>query len=384
MNAISAPSGVTQHMNGLRILALVTDAYGAGGGIAQYNRDLFGALAASSCVREVVVLSRSGAVSPQDLPGKVRQLPPQGHKLTWALRALHAAWREGPFDVVFCGHLFSTPVAALAARIADAPLWLQLHGIEAWGRPRPWLRRAAERSWKVTAVSRYTRGQFLAWARCAPETVRVLPNTVEERFAPGPPSLSLQDRYALEGKEVLLTVSRLASTERYKGHELVLKALALLRPLRTNLVYVIAGDGDDRPRLQALAAELGVAEYTRFVGYVDESELPDLYRCADIFVMPSTGEGFGIVFLQAQACGIPAIGGGGDGSRDPLRDGLAGHVLATTTPEELARTIDTLLASRPTSGADAAVFGRASFQRLVSCMLQDWWGTPAGEPTWNH
>lgn len=361
------------HRRRLRILALVTDAFGAGGGIAQYNRDLLGALDATDSVEEIVVLPRSGSPTPGSLPGKVRLLEPRIGKLAWAWATVRAAWTGRPFDVVFCGHLFSAPVAALAARIVRAPLWLQLHGIEAWDRPRPLLRIAAEQAWQVTAVSRFTRRKFLAWANCSPESVKVLPNTVEERFSPGPRNPSLQHRYDLAGKQVLLTVSRLATSERYKGHDLVMQALALLRPKWPDLVYVIAGDGDDRSRLQALAARLGVAESTRFVGYVDESDLPDLYRSADVFVMPSTGEGFGIVFLQAQACGIPAISGGCDGSSDPLRDGLGGHVLTSHTPDELARTIDALLTAGPANavnGTNADVFARAHFHNVVDRIVQ--------------
>ena len=101
-----------------------------------------------------------------------------------------------------------------------------------------------------------------------------------------------------------------------------------MRCTHPEIVYMVAGDGDDRPRLEQMARDLGVYEATRFVGAVPDNELSDLYRLADIFVMPSSGEGFGIVFLQALASGIPVIAGDGDGSRDPLRDGTAGTLVA--------------------------------------------------------
>lgn len=353
----------------LRILALVTEAYGAGGGIAQYNRDLFRALDASASIREVVVLPRAGRPERGDLPAKVRQLDSRTSKLTWSWAAVHAARSQGPFDAVFCGHLFSIPIAALAARLAGAPLWLQLHGIEAWERPRPWLRRLAEQARLVTVVSRFTRHKFLAWAARAPEHVRVLPNTVEERFSPGAASPKLQQAYSTQGKRVLLTVSRLAAAERYKGHDIVLRALAELAPAWPDLVYVVAGDGDDRPRLEALARQLGVEHNTRFIGFVDDEELPHLYRTADVFLMPSTGEGFGIVFLQALACGIPVIAGGTDGSRDPLRDGHDGHMLARNDPSELAASIATLLRRPGTGRTRTDPFARSHFDAQVALLL---------------
>ena len=93
------------------------------------------------------------------------------------------------------------------------------------------------------------------------------------------------------------------------------------------LVYVVAGDGDGREKLQQMAMQQGLADRVKFIGKVSETELPDLYRAADVFVMPSTGEGFGIVFLEAMRSGIPVIGGNGDGSMDPLRDGTAGYAV---------------------------------------------------------
>ena len=106
-----------------------------------------------------------------------------------------------------------------------------------------------------------------------------------------------------------MTVSRLASSERYKGHDRVIRSLPRVLLKHPETIYLIVGDGDDRPRLEALASEFGVRDKVRFAGLVAGEELPDYFRLADVFVMPSTGEGFGIVFLEAMACGIDVIGG---------------------------------------------------------------------------
>ena len=98
-----------------------------------------------------------------------------------------------------------------------------------------------------------------------------------------------------------MTVSRLASSEQYKGHDRVIRTLPRLLSQHPETIYLIVGDGDDRPRLESLAVECGVAEKVQFAGLVPPEELPDYFRLADVFVMPSTGEGFGIVFLEAMA-----------------------------------------------------------------------------------
>jgi phosphatidylinositol alpha-1,6-mannosyltransferase len=363
----------------------VTDAYGASGGIACYNRDLLHALTRCDDVERVVVLPRAGTALGAVVPSTVVPLPARANEAAYALAALRATLRRGPFDAIFCGHLYSVPLAAALASLTRALLWVQLHGIEAWPRPSALVRRAAERAGLVTAVSRHTRRLFLGWARVAPERVKVLPDTVDGRFQPGPKPADLLRRHHLEGSRVLLTVSRLSAAERYKGHDIVLRALGRLRATHPDVVYVIAGDGDDRPRLEQLASELGVLGLTRFLGRVPDEMLPALYRAADVFVMPSSGEGFGIAFLEAIASGLPVVAGATDGSRDPLRDGLDGRLIAPASEAEVTQAIaDTLAAGRgewdrsgfrPTAGGQAKTaptpFARERFETMVVALVAE-------------
>jgi phosphatidyl-myo-inositol dimannoside synthase len=357
----------------LRVFALVGDAFGGRGGIAQYNRDFLSALAKCERIDDVTVLPRACAVPPGQLPAGVRQLPPVHGRLGYSLQALRAARALGTPDIVFCGHLFMVPLAALLAKLSKAQLWVQVHGIEAWqGLSRLHQRSLATAS-LVTSVSRYTRRQLLHWAAIDPALVKVLPNTVDARFRPGPKPIRLLDRYEARGQKVLITVSRLASSERYKGHDRVIRALPRILAVHPEVVYLIVGDGDDRQRLEALSAEVGVSGKTRFVGSVEQDELLDYLRLADVFVMPSTGEGFGIVFLEAMATGLRAIGGNLDGSLDALCNSALATAIEPENHEELIAAISAALNAPTTNGQRNDRFNFNMFgsqvDRLVNGML---------------
>jgi phosphatidylinositol alpha-1,6-mannosyltransferase len=354
---------------GLRVLALVTDAWGAGGGIAQFNRDWIAAACAAGARVDVLA---HGVADPQaePLPPGARVIGARLRRLGFVRHALRAA-RQRP-DLLFCGHLHFAPVAAWVARSAGCRWWLQLHGVEAWPRPGRLRRAAAARADLLVSVSRFTRRAALGWWDGDPWRARVLPNTVDPAFTPGPRDAALGARLGIDGSPVLLTVGRLAASEAYKGHDRILRAMPTLLARWPRLQYVVAGDGDDRPRLARLAHDAGVADRVRFVGAVDRADLPALYRLADAFAMPSTGEGFGIAFLEAMACGVPALGLDGDGSVDALGDGELGEMVGETRiVEGLVRLLEVAQARDGTLGQRVdSRFGRSMFKQRVCTMLR--------------
>lgn len=338
-------------------LALVTDAFGGRGGIAQYNRDFLGALAGMS---SVTVLPRHApdSVTP---PGSIRQLRARSGRFAYSVAALCTAIFQ-TVDVVFCGHLFMAPLAGLVARVKNAKLIVQTHGIEAWPRPSRVQRAVLERADLVLCVSRHTRAAVLSWGAIAPERVLVVSNTVGEAFTPsdGP---ARRPAWADEGKQILLTVARMDSCERYKGHDRVIAAFPAIVAKGHDVCYAIVGEGDDRSRLGALARAAGVSERVRFLGAQDLPSLIESYRVADLFVMPSTGEGFGVSFLEAMASGTPALGLDVAGARDALADGELGTLV---NESELAATIVRLLSrpkpdSRSLAAQVRARFGQKQF-----------------------
>ena len=358
-----------RHMtkSSLRVLALVTDAFGGHGGIAQYNRDLIRSLATCDGIGDVVVLPRiAGEAS--ETPAKVRQLRPQRGRLAYSLSALRIALGKH-IDVVFCGHLLMAPLGAALAKLLGVPLWVQVHGIEAWHELSRVHRWAIETASVVTSVSRYTRHRLLQWVRIDPTHVKVLPNTVDPRFRPARKLARLLDRNAASGKKVLLTVSRLADSERYKGHDRVIRALPRVLAQYPEAVYLVVGDGDDRSRLETIATETGVSEQVHFTGLIGADDLPDHYRLADVFVMPSTGEGFGIAFLEALASGVPVIGGNRDGSVDPLADGELGTAIDPDDEDQLVAAICTALRRSTDISQRAVRFEALNFKRHLEALV---------------
>jgi phosphatidyl-myo-inositol dimannoside synthase len=349
-----------------RILALLTDGYGARGGIARYNQDLFDALAEGGA--RILILPRDGSGAETAMTAGIRQTAPIPGRALYLTRTLLAAHRDGPFDVVFCGHIYMAVFARVLARMLGARLWLQAHGVEMAALPGVLTRRAVDAADLFSVVSRATRRELLRRVDLAPE--RVLPDTVRDMFFPGPPSDALRARLKLGPGPILLTVGRLASGERYKGHEQVFAVLSALRAKFPTLVHVVAGDGDDRARLEARVAELaGDPEAVRFVGFVSEEDLPDLYRSADLYVMPSTKEGFGIVYLEAAACGLRVVGGIGGGSADAVPGEQIGVLVDPADSAALGGAIERLLGMGRTAPDAVAAYRRDRFAVAARLLL---------------
>ena len=320
----------------MRVLLLCTDAYGGHGGIALYNRDLAEALAARNDVEEVIVVPRVIRRESGELPAKVTFHADAANGPLQYIRAIARVRRAKP-DLVICGHVNLLPVACSLAR---HPL-LMVYGIEAWKRiPNALANRLLHRAAAIVSISEITRDRLLAWSKYQGPT-HLLPNAIHaEAYGIRGKRADLVARHRLQGKRVLLTVGRLAAEERYKGFDEVLEILGQLPP---DVVYMIAGGGNDAVRLQHKAARLGVADRVVFTGLFPDEDKCDLYALADVYVMPSRGEGFGYVFLEALASGVPVIGSKHDGGREALLDGRLGLLVDPANPAEILAAVHELL-----------------------------------------
>jgi glycosyltransferase involved in cell wall biosynthesis len=330
----------------VRVLYLLTDGFGLSGGIAQFNRDFLKAICSAPGVEEVLALPRNRGREPESVSARLRyDLRAAGGKLRYAMRLLRHLLLGGRIDLIVCAHLNLQPLALLARRASGAPVVLVLHGIEAWTAPvGVQRRRAAGRADWVAAVSHATLSRFAQWASAPDDRTAILPCCVDtERFVPGPPSAAILRKYDIAGASVLLSLGRLAATERYKGFDELIEVLGRLRGLAPDLLCVIAGGGEDRARLEKKARDLGVLDFVRFTGFVPDEDLVDLYRAARVFVLAGSGEGFGIVLLEAMACGIPVVASTLDGSIEAVRGGVLGAAVDPRDPEALVAAISQAL-----------------------------------------
>jgi len=330
------------------VLFILHEAFGARGGIAQFNRDFLNAAGSAPAVGEIVALPRHMPDPPGPLPSCLTWLTDGlGGKLRYALAVIRTALQRGPFDAVLCGHIRLIPFALLARaamrRGRRVPIVLIVHGVDAWDPPTALARHTVRAVDRCLSVSAFTRDRMRAWTGLPDSVFEVLPNCVElARFSPGLPSPELMRRFGLENRVVILVVARLAAGE-FKGLDQVIEVLPRLVKDMPRLTYVIAGEGPDRERLEAKARALGVADNVVFTGYVPESDKPDLYRLADGFVLAGRNEGFGIVLLEAMASGVPVLGSIHDATREVLGEGKIGLLVDPYDPEALARAIRELL-----------------------------------------
>lgn len=276
--------------------------------------------------------------------------------------SLHAQWSTLPAALLLrrTGRLRHVAVAAHGRELLLEP-WraapLAQRGYDAVRH------RALTRADCVLAGSEYT-AELARRAGVASERLRVTRyGTDPARFRPLDAS-ALRARLGLEGRAVLLTIARLVAR---KGIDSVLRALPAVRRAVPNVAYVVAGDGPERARLEALAREGGVAEDVHFVGALADAELPLWYSLADVFVMPSRSEppdveGFGIVFLEASACERPVVAARDGGVPDAVADGVSGLLVTPGNGAELAQKLSALLGDP----LRAAELGRRGRERVLA------------------
>lgn len=324
---------------------LLPELFAADGGIQRYSLTLIQSLQVVRPRTTLRVFIRND--QPQHIPGKgwagIRWYPARGSSARMARSLARAAYRQRP-QLLLSTHPNFAPLQVLHQRLTGSPSWCTAHGIEVWDLqrgPKLW---ALARLQRLLPVSRFTAERLQRQLGADCPLLDVLPNSFEHTlFAPGVRSPQLLQRYSLHPEQPLIfTLSRLSSADAYKNLHMLIESLPALLPRWPDLRLLIAGEGDDKPHLQALADQMGVGQQVIFSGRIAEQELADHHRLATVFALPSTGEGFGIVFLEALGCGRPVLAGNRDGSMDPLRDGRFGLVVDPHLP--LAPALASLLA----------------------------------------
>ncbi|MEH1831107.1 MAG: glycosyltransferase family 4 protein [Nostoc sp.] len=312
------------------------------GGIQSYIKDIFRAyLGLSQAYKAEVFLLRDSPDSLNPFEDEnlkfhyFKNQSPYLGRLQMAAALLKCLLQSRP-QQVFCGHINLAVLIQTLCQPLGIPYTVLTYGKEVWEPLKNQERRALTSAAGIWTISRYSRDRACVTNGLNPKMVQMMPCAIDgDKFTPGSKQPQLVQKYGLTSAKVLMTVARLWSGDIYKGVDVTIRALPQIAQVFPEVKYLVIGRGDDQPRLAKLAQNLGVSDRVVFAGFVATEELIEHYRLADAYIMPSQ-EGFGIVYLEAMACGVPVLSGDDDGSADPLQDGKLGWRVPHRSPDAVA------------------------------------------------
>jgi len=290
--------------------------------------------------------------------------------LAMYLRLFARAWRlsrEHRFDAVHAGRALPEGLVAWAvARLARIPCVIYAHGEEltTWGQGAKYktMRFALRHADRVIANSDYTREVLIGMGVEPARITLINPGVDVDRFRPGLPHADLRQSLGLTGSQrLILSVGRM---QRRKGFDHLLSAMPALLERGHDVHYALIGIGEQLEELKSQARTLGLAERTHFLGHVSPEDLPRWYNACDLFAMPNREidgdtEGFGMVFLEAGACGKPCIAGCAGGTGSAIADEVTGLRVDGTSVAAIGAALARLLAD----DAVARAMGEAAHMR---------------------
>ena len=287
-------------------------------------------------------------------------------KSQFVLAALRSAGRKPLMVIALHPHL-APVVWAMQVRSRKFRSIVFAHGIEVW-QPLGWPRGAALRQADlVIGPSEDTVQHLISQQGIRAEKVQRLPWGLDPEFEARLAANvhpSLPPSFPRNGR-IILTVGRWDPAERYKGADTLIAALPQVLQSAPDTFLVLVGDGEDRPRLEQLAHDVGVSERTRFLCGLTQEELFACYAACEVFALPSRGEGFGLVFLEAMAHGKPVIGGAHGGIPDVIEDGVTGLLVPHGDTGCLSGALGSLLTD-PARAREMGARGRNRITQIFS------------------
>jgi phosphatidylinositol alpha-1,6-mannosyltransferase len=269
-----------------------------------------------------------------------------------AVGRLRPLVREQGVGAVHCARCLPEGVMGLMLRwLTGVPYLCYVHGEDVTGattsREQHFLARQVLRGAALVIANSHNTERILrdGWG-LAPERVRVLhPGVDTERFVPAPRDYRVRARLGWGERRVVLTVGRL---QKRKGQDMLIRALPALRRAVPDVLYAVLGDGEERAALEELVDREGVRQHVQFLGEADDATLVRCYQQCDLFALPNRQvgvdiEGFGMVLLEAQACGRPVLAGASGGTAETMRVPQTGRVVPCDGPEELTCVLTELL-----------------------------------------
>ena len=256
--------------------------------------------------------------------------------------ALSALFSSGE---IFVFHLHLAPIIYLVKLLRPQLRYgVHLHGIEAWLTLSGLRKKALQAADYITVSSRFTGDKAAEMNQLDQEKITVLYPTLGEDWIKRMKPLSPGQEYGSHANHsMLLTVARLEKAAKRKGIDLVIKALPDLMDRFPDLLYVIVGSGDDIPRLKTLARDLGLEDRIHFKGGISDEELANYFQTCSLFIMPSSTEGLGIVYLEAMAFAKPVISGEYGGSSEVVIPGETGFLVPYNDIPAIQKTISAIL-----------------------------------------
>lgn len=344
-----------------RTLLVLPEAFNCAGGIQMFCRAL--CLAAGNWAQangasvDVLVLNDTGVPDAGYMSGGIASFAGAGKSKPRFVRHYLRRVSANRYDHIIFGHVYLSPLAMLARLFNPAvKIGVISYGIEVWQPLTASQRRALLKSDVILAISDYTKEEVIRHNNVPAEKVTIFPCTLDPHWKEAAPAPESE-----ESPLMILSVARMKKEDRYKGIDSVIKSLPAIVRSVGPLEYAVVGQGDDVPRLKALAAGLGVSRYVRFMGGVSDAELRSLYRRCAVFVMPSKKEGFGIVFLEAMAYGKPVVAGAHGGAPSVVKDGETGLLVESSDVGAIADSLISLLGDK----GMRRDFGRAGHRRLL-------------------
>jgi phosphatidylinositol alpha-1,6-mannosyltransferase len=255
---------------------------------------------------------------------------------------------------IHCDQVQSGLVGYLLNKLLGKPYTVCTYGMEITGGGSQRLKSLVLRkASQIITISQFTKESLIKKLKVPEEKICLIPpGTDVNHFQPGIDYQQVVEKYHLEGKRVILSVGRLNRDSRYKNFDSVIRIMPRILKKVPNAVYLIVGSGDDLEHLQDIAAQMGVSSRVIFAGQVSYADLPKFYNACQVFVMVSkdetaegktSGEGFGIVYLEANACGKPVIAGEAGGAREAAVDGYTGLLVSPDNSEEIVNAVVKLL-----------------------------------------
>lgn len=297
-------------------------------------------------------------------------------KLAFVMNSLRQA---AAADVIILSHVNLLSVGYLVKILfPKKKLLLFAHGIEVWKPFSASRKKMLGKCDVILAVSHFTKNKIIEQGIVPHNRIIVLNNCLDP-FLPKPnagKNAMLMERYGLQQNNmVLFTLTRLSSKELYKGYDHVLYSLKGLKAKFPDLKYLIAGryDESEKKRLDTLIDDAALKDDVIFTGYIPDEELAALFSLADVYVMPSKKEGFGIVFIEAMYYGLPVIAGNKDGSADALHNGKLGMLVDCDNQPEIESAIEKVIRSRelykPNAGLLDELFSFKTYKEKCAAVL---------------